>query len=187
MGATYMSHGPTRKYALGLSVARNAKLNGHPGLARSMDYDAQRRSTSARRLRVEARGEARSAEYSAAQCCGQTFPCFRHPASHRKPVVCRSLANPARRMRRALVCTPRHMTPRDHLETTSRPGATIVGNSSDNSYMVLSSTCVDGTGGALPNCTVKLRNRSMKKPFVSINLVESKHSERNLSRAANAH
>jgi hypothetical protein len=33
--------------------------------------------------------------------CGQTFLRFRFPASRRKPVVCRSMANPARRMRRA--------------------------------------------------------------------------------------
>jgi hypothetical protein len=81
--------------------------------------------------------------------CGPAGPSLRrrslhatHPAARRKPVVCRSMANPARRMRRALFCTPRHMTSRAHLEI----GVTVAGGSSDNSYMVLSSTCVDGTG-----------------------------------------
>ena len=39
--------------------------------------------------------------------CGRTFLRFCNPAARIKPVVCRSLANPARRMRRALVRTPR--------------------------------------------------------------------------------
>jgi hypothetical protein len=36
-GATHVSHGRTRMYAPGLSEAGNAQLNGHPGLARSME------------------------------------------------------------------------------------------------------------------------------------------------------
>jgi hypothetical protein len=47
--------------------------------------------------------------------CGKNFLRLRFPASRRKPVICHSLANPARRIRLALFCTPRHMTSRAHL------------------------------------------------------------------------
>jgi hypothetical protein len=40
-GYDHVSHGHTRVYAPGLSVAGIAQLNGHPGLERSMDCVAQ--------------------------------------------------------------------------------------------------------------------------------------------------
>jgi hypothetical protein len=67
-----------RESVLGSNACvRRVGKDDNPGLARSMDC--------------------------AAQCCGKNFLRYCNPASRRKPGVCRSVPNPARRIRRARV------------------------------------------------------------------------------------